>query len=115
MGSASDDRVAALHRELEELSRPRLAKPVAPSFRDLCEHKARLALERAVEACSSQREAARILGVNERSLRDFLDGSRRVPAWLFYALPRLAKVAYATELLREIPPEEGDEDGQRVA
>ena len=114
--SSSDDRIAALHRELDQLSSPRLAKPVAPSFRDVCEQKARRALEIAVDQCTSHREAARLLGLNERSLRDFLDGSRRVPAWLFYALPREARIAWVAELLREMPAEFDDaEGGQRVA
>lgn len=83
---ATGDRVKDLLTELEQLGRPGLAR--AESRREQCERRASAAFD-AFDVASelSQRELARKLGVDERTVRDWRRGSRSVPLWAVLALP----------------------------
>lgn len=83
---ATGERARDLLAELEQLDRPGLVK--AATRREECERRA----SEVFDACDrgseiSQRELARRLGVDERTVRDWRRGSRCVPLWAVIALP----------------------------
>lgn len=112
--SSAEDRLAELYERLRMASRPGLAKTRPPTYRETRKHLSRQALQSACLAISpSVREQARILKINERYLRDMLEGRRNVQAWIYFALPRAAKLAW---IECEIDAVEADESsGQKVA
>ena len=118
MASSNDDRITALLSRVDELSRPRLAKPEVPTWKAHCQHRARLLFERAIADCGfSHREVARRLGVDESTLRDWLTNSRKnIPAWAVLALPKPVQLAFVRAQLSALPEEDCDtEQTERVA
>lgn len=109
----ADDTFLALHRELEEKSRPRLAKCAPSSVREQSEDRAARAFRSGIEAAGwSQRETARRLHLSERMVRDYLSGARQLPAWAPLALNRDGQVEYMRALLHGVPTVEADDLGQ---
>ena len=105
---------AKLLDELDEKSRPRLAKCDPPSLREKSEGRAAQAFRAGIVAAElSQRETARRLHIDERMVRDYLSGARALPAWVPLALPRDGQVAYLRALTEDVP--ETDEDEARGA
>lgn len=109
----TDDAILSLHRELDEKSRPRLAKCPLPSVRERSEDRAAQAFRAGIEAAGwSQRETARRLHLSERMVRDYLSGARQIPAWAPLALNRDGQVEYMRALLDGVPTVEADDLGQ---
>lgn len=115
------DPAKSLREKLDELSRPRMAKCPAPSLEELSQNRAAAAFHAGVEASGmSQRALARRLRRDERTLRDWGDGSRVVPVWALCALPRDGQVAALNVLANDVPAydesaEETDETERHVA
>lgn len=112
------DPAKVLRDRLDELSRPRVAKCSSPSLEEVSQNRAAAAFRAGVEASGqSQRAIARRFKRDERTLRDWQDGSRVVPAWAFCALPREGQLAALTELANDVPafdePAEASEETER--
>lgn len=103
--------VRSLELRLASLRGARLAKSSA-CLRDACEARAALLFRRAVDASGvSQREIARRLGVDERSVRDWMVGARPVPTYALLSLPRDGQVEALDGMLAELPPESTGTNG----
>lgn len=102
-----------LQDRLAELSRTGLAKCRSPSLEEVSQNRAAAAFHAGVEASGiSQRAVARRLKRDERTLRDWQDGSRVVPAWAFCALPRQGQVAALLVLANDVPELELDDSDE---
>jgi len=96
--------IADLRDRIATLRGPSVAKCQA-SLRSSRKARAGLALVHALSVLRwSRREAARHVGVDERVVRDWIEGSRQ-PAWIPLALPRDGYLAYLDSLLGDVPPE----------
>lgn len=95
-----------------ELSKPSVRKTQAPSWRELCQDRARSELRRMLDQAGfeSDTAAARHLGIDKRFLADCLKGARSVPLWLLYAFPRQGQLALVRDVLEELPAESADDD-----
>jgi hypothetical protein len=106
----SSDR-AKLAADVALKSAPRLAKCLAPSLEQQSQERAARAFAAGVEASGeSQRAIARRLHRDERSIRDWRDGTRVVPGWALVALPRDGVLAVLRALLEDVPDEDNDEE-----
>ena len=93
-----------LRRTIAEKEHPGLVRCKPPSHRERCEARATVAFALGVEATKlSQRAVARVIGVDERIVRDYLSGARAVPTWAGMALPRDGQVAFVRGLVEQIP------------
>jgi hypothetical protein len=96
-------------------SAPRLAKCVPQGIEERSQERAAQAFAAGVAASGeSQRSLARRLRRDERTIRDWRDGTRVVPTWALIAMPRDGALA-ALRVLTEAVPEEEDEDQFQVA
>ena len=99
-----NSRASGLRSRVAALRGPGIVQAQA-SVRSLGKHRASAAMAIALaEMHWSRRDAARHLGVDERVIRDWLDGNRQ-PAWIPLALPRDGYLAYLDALLGDLPPE----------
>lgn len=103
-----------LRLELEEKSRPRIAKCLPPSRRERGEERAAGAFRAALDACGlSQRAAARWLCCDERLVRDWLHGARALPGWAPLALPREGQIAWLRAAANDVPDQDLADDEER--
>jgi hypothetical protein len=96
----SDSDISELEREAAELEGPGVKKAAPRDFEELCEEHAALAMTRAVHVSDpSQRQLAKRLRRNDRTLRDYCSGARSAPLKVAFMLPRAGKIAVARALL----------------
>lgn len=103
-------RLADLHRDLQRLAGPSVRKAQPKSPRELAEEHACEAFNLAAEACSMpQAILADQLKVCRRMVIDYEHGARVVPLWVFFLLPRAAKIALLQFLMSHVGEEESGE------
>lgn len=104
----------ALKEDLAQLEKPQLAKTKLSTL-DLYKLRAKQDFAIALHATGmSQREAARLLHVDESAVRGWLDERdlrRHPPQWATYALGRAAKIVAARRLVEGIDSEPPDSTG----
>lgn len=94
------DSLSELRQLLDERCGPGLAKVAPPDARVLCEERAAALFDVALtESGWSNREFSRRYRVDERVVRDYRSGERRVPLGAILALPRNAQERFLRAML----------------
>lgn len=98
MTVSRDERLAELHRQLDEIVRP-LAKCPSAAADESEVRAARLYRAAFLQSGLSGRGAAERMKRDERSHRDYMSGARAVPIDAVLRLPRAARVAFVREFV----------------